>query len=88
MNNTDTIVIVIEDGTTHTYRTPRKVNDEIERLISDPKAGVDAMLAEFESEFSISEPPVAEPANITKGKRKKLEPVSLRAYDRNNYRLK
>ncbi len=87
MNNTDTIVIVIEDGATHTYRTPRKVNDEIERLISDPKAGVDAMLAEFESEFKV-EPPVAEPAPAAKGRRKKLEPVSLRAYDRHNYLLK
>lgn len=53
--NQETIVIVIEDGETHTYRTNRKVNAEIASLIADQKAGVDEMLAEFTREFAIEQ---------------------------------
>lgn len=84
--NQDTIVIVIEDGETHTYRTNRKVNSEIASLISDPKAGVDDMLAEFQREFSVEEKKQEEKKQKRGGK--KLEPVSLREYDRFNHRLK
>lgn len=84
--NEDTIVIVIQDGTTHTYRTNRKVNAEIASLISDQKAGVDDMLADFQREFSVEEQKKEEQKQ--KRGRKELEPVSLREYDRHNYRLK
>lgn len=81
--NEDTIVIVIQDGTTHTYRTNRKVNAEIASLIADQKAGVDEMLADFQRDFSVEK----EEPKQRRGK-KELEPVSLREYDRHNYRLK
>lgn len=84
--NGETIVIVIEDGVTHTYRTQRKVNADINSLISSQKAGVDEMLADFQREFSIEEQKKEEQKQ--KRGRKKLEPVSLREYDRHNYRLK
>jgi hypothetical protein len=84
--NQETIVIVIEDGETHTYRTNRKVNAEIASLISDQKAGVDDMLAEFQREFSVEDKKQEEKKQ--KRGRKELEPVSLREYDRHNYRLK
>lgn len=84
--NEDTIVIVIEDGATHTYRTNRKVNAEIASLIADQKAGVDDMLADFQREFSVEEEKKEEQKQ--KRGRKRLEPVSLREYDRFNYRLK
>jgi hypothetical protein len=86
MNNQETIVIVIEDGTTHTYRTNRKVNADIASLISDQKAGVDDMLADFQREFSVEDKKQEEKKQ--KRGRKNLEPVSLREYDRHNYRLK
>lgn len=86
MNNQETIVIVIEDGETHTYRTQRKVNADINSLISDPKAGVDDMLADFQREFSV-EDKKQEDKKAKRGKNE-LEPVSLREYDRFNYRLK
>lgn len=84
--NQETIVIVIEDGVTHTYRTNRKVNSDINSLISDQKAGVDDMLADFQREFSVEDKKQEE--NKAKRGRKNLEPVSLREYDRHNYRLK
>jgi ferritin len=84
--NEDTIVIVIQDGVTHTYRTNRKVNADINSLISDQKAGVDDMLADFQRDFSVEEQKQEEQKQ--KRGRKRLEPVSLREYDRHNYRLK
>jgi hypothetical protein len=84
--NEDTIVIVIQDGVTHTYRTNRKVNADINSLISDQKAGVDDMLADFQREFSVEDKKQEEKKQ--KRGRKNLEPVSLREYDRHNYRLK
>lgn len=84
--NGETIVIVIEDGATHTYRTNRKVNADIASLISDQKAGVDDMLADFQREFSVEEEKKEE--QKPKRGKKRLEPVSLREYDRFNYRLK
>lgn len=82
----ETIVIVIEDGVTHTYRTARKVNAEIESVIADQKAGVDDMLADFQREFSVEEQKKEEQRQ--KRGKKELERVSLREYDRFNYRLK
>lgn len=84
--NGETIVIVIEDGVTHTYRTNRKVNADINSLISDQKAGVDDMLADFQREFSVEDKKQEE--KKAKRGRKRLEQVSLREYDRHNYRLK
>lgn len=81
------IVIVLQEGETHTFYSDRCVLADVERALETPpevKSEIDSMLAEFEREFKVE----LEPAGATKGKRKKLEPVSLREYDRFNYRLK
>ena len=77
------IVIVIQEGETHTFYSDRCVLDDVEKAISfheEIKSDVDDMLADFERDFAVggSEP---EPPKKRNGRRR-AENVEIKMSDR------
>ena len=82
-----TIVIVIQEGETHTFYSDRCVLADVERALETPpevKSEIDSMLADFQKDFGCEANLTAKPRRRRHApvKNEKLEEIKLGEYRR------